>query len=80
MGDETGGSGWEVELPDGTRAKYYDKLPPGIDVETWFGLPGMPGSSVAPFSDVPAHIAVRSYLDRMGQLVREAEAALARDG
>lgn len=31
MGDENGGSGWEVELPNGTKEKYY------IDLSSDFG-------------------------------------------
>jgi hypothetical protein len=27
IGDQTGGSGWEIELPDGTKEKYYVDLP-----------------------------------------------------
>ena len=27
IGDETGGSGWEVELPDGSLTKFYIEIP-----------------------------------------------------
>jgi hypothetical protein len=27
IGDQLGGSGWEIELPDGTKEKYYVELP-----------------------------------------------------
>tara|TARA_R110000824_G_scaffold35499_3_gene111205 strand:- start:2851 stop:3519 length:669 start_codon:yes stop_codon:yes gene_type:complete len=27
IGDQTGGSGWEIELPDGSKEKYYVELP-----------------------------------------------------
>jgi hypothetical protein len=30
MGDQTGGSGWEVELPDGSVEKYYVSIPHDI--------------------------------------------------
>jgi len=30
IGDEYGGTGWEVEMPDGTMEKYYIELPPEI--------------------------------------------------
>ena len=30
IGDELGGTGWEVELPDGSKAKYYVELPSDI--------------------------------------------------
>ena len=30
MGDQLGGSGWEIQLPDGSVSKYYVELP--IDI------------------------------------------------
>lgn len=30
IGDQTGGSGWEVELPDGTTTKFYADMPGDI--------------------------------------------------
>ncbi|EDM83550.1 hypothetical protein [Limnobacter sp. MED105] len=30
IGDQTGGSGWEIELQDGTKEKYYVELPESI--------------------------------------------------
>jgi len=30
IGDQLGGSGWEVELPDGSKMKYYVELPSDI--------------------------------------------------
>jgi hypothetical protein len=30
MGDQIGGTGWEVQLPDGSREKYYVELPVDI--------------------------------------------------
>jgi len=32
IGDQTGGSGWEFELPDGTREKYYIEIPESIAI------------------------------------------------
>src|SRR5438094_483482 len=34
IGDNLGGSGWEVELPDGRTEKYYAELPADIGVAT----------------------------------------------
>jgi hypothetical protein len=34
MGDPMGGSGWEIEQPDGTTEKFYVDLPPEI-VTSW---------------------------------------------
>lgn len=37
MGDQLGGSGWEIELPDGTKDKFYLELPESmIKVSTHF--------------------------------------------
>ena len=41
IGDQNGGSGWEVALPDGTTERYYVELPPGM-VTTTMHLPGAP--------------------------------------
>jgi len=30
IGDQSGGTGWEVELPDGSKEKYYVELPTSI--------------------------------------------------
>jgi hypothetical protein len=30
IGDELGGTGWEIELPDGTKTKYYVEIPSEI--------------------------------------------------
>ncbi len=30
MGDEIGGSGWDIKLPDGSTEKYYVAIPPDI--------------------------------------------------
>ena len=36
MGDETGGSGWEIVTPDGKIEKYYVDLPrPGRYKPAW---------------------------------------------
>jgi hypothetical protein len=43
VGDGTGGSGWHVELPDGSVEPYYVSLPPSVKVEAWLTLPGAPG-------------------------------------
>jgi len=43
IGDEFGGSGWEVELPDGSKMKYYVELPSDI------------GSVSLHFPDPPSH-------------------------
>jgi hypothetical protein len=42
MGDALGGSGWEVELPDGTTTKYYVRLPDSMRVTVSILLPDPP--------------------------------------
>jgi hypothetical protein len=41
LGDEVGGNGWEVELPDGTRTKIYVSVPSSV-AQTTLHLVGMP--------------------------------------
>lgn len=43
IGDKFGGTGWEVELPDGSKMKYYVKLPSDI------------GTVSLHFPDTPSH-------------------------
>jgi hypothetical protein len=34
IGDQVGGSGWEVELPDGLTKKFYVQLPEDVRLTT----------------------------------------------
>jgi hypothetical protein len=74
IGDETGGSGWEVHLPDGSIEKYYVQLPDTIDIESQINLPEPPkehlGKSIADTSTVNLG---RLYLDYLSGHVAEAE-------
>jgi len=42
FGDQHGGNGWEVLMPDGTKQTVYFQLPEGIDVESGVQLPDPP--------------------------------------
>ena len=42
LGDLFGGSGWEIELPDGTTEMHYVELPEGIMVDCKSHLPEAP--------------------------------------
>jgi len=73
IGDQLGGTGWEVELPDGSRMKYYVELPSDI------------GSVSLHFPDPPNHHLGRNittntieelsslYIDYLRKMVREAK-------
>jgi len=69
IGDQNGGSGWDVKLADGTIQKYYVDLPPDIG-EVTVRLPKAP----EPFANVPAHQLVEKYLSYLDGLVAEAKA------
>jgi hypothetical protein len=40
IGDQLGGNGWEVQMPDGSIQKVYLDLPdqPGLSVTSWLGF------------------------------------------
>jgi hypothetical protein len=57
IGDQVGGSGWEIELPDGQSVKYYVQLPSAIRMTTTFHFPDAPTEHLGqPITDnsVPA--------------------------
>jgi len=73
IGDQLGGTGWEVELPDGSRMKYYVELPSNI------------GSVSLHFPDPPNHHLGKDitnnsieelsslYIDYLRKMVRDAK-------
>jgi hypothetical protein len=69
MGDSNGGSGWLVELPDGSEEKYYIDLPGDWDVKAQLTLPGAPDS----FNQDNAIDLVREYPERLGEIVADAK-------
>lgn len=68
MGDENGGSGWCVPMPDGSVAKYYVALPTD-KVVSGLILDGPPAVSGRLAAEV-----VGEYLDYLEGLVEEAKA------
>lgn len=42
LADEVGGSGWEIEMPDGRVEKFYVGLPESLKITTWFEFPDAP--------------------------------------
>jgi hypothetical protein len=72
IGDELGGSGWTVELQDGTEEKYYVTLPSSIGEvrQQFFDLPDavepeLRGATVEELS--------RQYIEKLDELVRNAK-------
>lgn len=74
IGDRLGGSGWEVELPDGTTERFYVNLPPeiGVTVVTLLDAPTEHLGQPLGTSD-PAELGQR-YIDYLTELVRSARA------
>jgi hypothetical protein len=71
MGDQAGGSGWEVLMPDGTKEKYYVDVPEHIGSS--FMTINAPG-----YEHLPASDAVAVYLSRVDAIVKEARAKFIR--
>ena len=71
IGDALGGSGWIVELPDGTEQKFYVQFPSEIAVTVTLHL------SEYPMSNIPIADLCSKYVDQLEALVREAEAHFA---
>ncbi len=78
MGDRLGGSGWEVELPDGTVVKYYVALPAAVRMEVSFLFPDPPtehgGQLIA---DTSVSALCHLYIDHLSRLLVEAETEFA---
>jgi hypothetical protein len=77
MGDQLGGSGWEVELPDGTIEKRYIAVPPEI-AESWLTFPDAPDDHLGqPVNDKsPGHIC-SLYIDYLKRLLADARSSFA---
>lgn len=67
MGDANGGSGWEVELPDGDTEKYYVSLPGAVKVSHNHSI-------TVEDVDYPAGPLIQSYLEEMSSLIAQASA------
>jgi hypothetical protein len=72
IGDQLGGSGWEVQLADGSTEKYYVELPSSIgEVTQHFSNlpealdPELRGATVEDLS--------QRYIERLAALVAEAK-------
>jgi len=72
MGDQLGGSGWEIQLPDGSVSKYYVELP--IDIgSVSLHFPESPISHLGEkIKDSSIESLSRAYLQYLRDLLKEA--------
>lgn len=70
----TGGSGWEVTLPDGTKEKYYAALHPDFGARVTLHLPDSPESHLGKtLEQTDAVSLARTYVGFLDRLVDDAE-------
>jgi hypothetical protein len=75
IGDTLGGSGWIVELPDGSQEKYYVQLPSAVKMESRLHFPDPPTEHLGgPITDTSLQNLGRLYIAYLSSLVDEAEA------
>jgi hypothetical protein len=73
IGDELGGTGWEIELPDGTKAKYYVEIPSDIGSVT-LQFPRPPDRHLGKKLDETAvENLSRLYLSYLGRMYEDAK-------
>lgn len=69
----TGGSGWEVTLPDGTQAKYYAALSAGFKGQLTLHLPNAPNEFMGqPLTDTTASGIAGRYVSWLSEMVDDA--------
>jgi hypothetical protein len=74
IGDQLGGSGWEVELPDGSVEKFYIELPGHMGVKASWHLPDPPSEFEGkPITDTSIENLSRLYVGALTKLVQDAE-------
>ena len=77
VGDTLGGSGWEIQLPDGSVEKYYMDLPPEIRVTTTLFLTDAPAQHLGqPILDPTAPTLARLYITYLRNLLAAADREL----
>jgi hypothetical protein len=73
MSDSLGGSGWEIELPDGSTQMYYVALPESLRVEISLHLPDPPATHRGqPLTDTSVEALATLYVNRLRDLIRDA--------
>jgi hypothetical protein len=71
IGDQLGGTGWEVELPDGSKVKYYVELPTSMgEVKQQFT--DFPVAKAPELADRSVEDLCQAYLAELTQLVAAA--------
>jgi hypothetical protein len=79
VGDNLGGSGWLIDLPDGTTDKIYVELPDDIEVEMTFQVGDPPTLHKGePITDTSMQALARLYLNYLSDLIAEATERFAR--
>jgi hypothetical protein len=75
IGDALGGSGWEIELPDGSLGRYYVQLPGAVKMEASLHFPDPPAEHLGKsLADTSLQNLGRLYVAYLSSLVSEAEA------
>jgi hypothetical protein len=69
IGDENGGTGWEVKLPDGSVETYYIEPPSAWQVDTGLVLFSPPQE----YRQTNARELVAKYLDQMESIIADAK-------
>jgi hypothetical protein len=74
LGDPLGGSGWEVELPDGTTEKYYVTLPESLRLQIDLKFADPPASHKGEqLQDTSIEALAQHYIAYLEALVIEAQ-------
>ena len=72
IGDELGGTGWKIELPDGTKAKYYVELPSEIG-SVALHFPNPPDQHLdKKIDDCSVENLSKLYLDYLNRMLKDA--------
>jgi hypothetical protein len=77
MGDELGGNGWDIQLPDGARTKIYVSIPES-QAQTTVTLSGMPSEHLGQPVENSARTGCSLYFAYIQRLVVEASVGSAR--
>lgn len=70
VGDQLGGSGWEVELPDGSKEKYYTEVPGNVTVSQHFS--DISADQFPELQGLTIEEAAKLYIDEMAALLERA--------
>jgi uncharacterized protein with von Willebrand factor type A (vWA) domain len=69
IGDSTGGSGWEIAMPDGAIEKFYVDLPENWEVRTGMVLLDAPQE----YQQTDARVLIRTYLEKLATIIERAK-------